>query len=29
MYNYLPNEIKKTSDVKKFKANVCNYSLNL
>ena len=27
--NNLPNEIKQTSDVKKFKAKVCNYLLNL
>ncbi|CAH3175405.1 unnamed protein product, partial [Porites lobata] len=29
LYNNLPNEIKQTSDVKKFKAKVCNYLLNL
>ena len=28
LYNNLPNEIKQTSDVKKFKAKVCNYLLN-
>ena len=28
LYNSLPNEIKQTSDVKKFKAKVCNYLLN-
>ena len=29
LYNNLPNEIKQTSDVKKFKAKVCNYLSNL
>ena len=29
LYNNLPNEIKQISDVKKFKAKVCNYLLNL
>jgi len=29
LYNNLPNEIKQTFDVKKFKAKVCNYLLNL
>ena len=29
LYNNLPNEIKQTSDVKKFKAKVCSYLLNL
>ena len=29
LYNNLPNEIKQTSEVKKFKAKVCNYFLNL
>ena len=29
LYNNLPNEIKQTSDVKKFKAKVCKYLLNL
>ena len=29
LYNNLPNDIKKTPDVKKFKAKVCNYLLNL
>ena len=29
LYNNLPNEIKQTSDAKKFKAKVCNYFLNL
>ena len=29
LYNNLPNEIKQTSDVKTFKAKVCNYLLNL
>ena len=29
LHNNLPNEIKQTSDVKKFKAKVCNYLLNL
>ena len=29
LYNNLPNKIKQTSDVKKFKAKVCNYLLNL
>ena len=28
LYSNLPNEIKQTSDVKKFKAKVCNYLLN-
>ena len=28
-YNDLPNEIKQTSVVKKFKAKLCNYLLNL
>ncbi|CAH3018361.1 unnamed protein product, partial [Porites evermanni] len=29
LYNNLPNEIKQTSDLKKFKAKVCKYLLNL
>ena len=29
LYNNLPNKIKQTFDVKKFKAKVCNYFLNL
>ena len=29
LYNNLPNDIEKTLDVKKFKAKVCNYLLNL
>ncbi|CAH3191719.1 unnamed protein product, partial [Porites evermanni] len=29
LYNNLPNEIKQTSDLKKFKAIVCKYLLNL
>ena len=29
LYNNLPNEIKQNSDVKKFKAKVCNCLLNL
>ena len=29
LYNSIPNEIKQISDVKKFKAKVCNYLLSL
>ncbi|CAH3140293.1 unnamed protein product, partial [Porites evermanni] len=29
LYNNLPNEIKQTSDLKKFKAKICKYLLNL
>ncbi|CAH3023853.1 unnamed protein product, partial [Porites evermanni] len=29
LYNNLPNVIKQTSDLKKFKAKVCKYLLNL